>query len=74
MPLFMIYPVNPKVFEKILSVLGEPRELEVSFSAIDEEFKKLFEPDEVEFLTKSIRVGQELKEYLNFTKSIMKTM
>ena len=81
MPLFIVYPVNPKVLEKILDALGEPSDLEVGVSVKDERLKELIKPDEAELFTiqytckpKAERVLELYREYyedyVNLSKGV----
>lgn len=49
MPLFIIYPIEPKALEQVLEVLGEPRDLEVEVR--DERFKEILKEDEIKHFT-----------------------
>ena len=81
MPLFIVYPVNPKVLKKILDALGEPSDLEVGVSVKDERLKELIKPDEAELFTiqytckpKAERVLELYREYyedyVNLSKGV----
>jgi len=70
MPIFVVYPVEPKVLKQILDALGEPRDLEVGVSVRDERLKELFKLDEVKWFTiqctcrpKAERVLELYREY-----------
>ena len=81
MPIFVVYPVEPKVLKQILDVLGEPEDLEVGVSVRDEKLKELFKLDEVERFTiqytckpKAERVLELYREYyedyVNMSKGV----
>ncbi len=81
MPIFVVYPVEPKVLKQILDVLGEPEDLEVGVSVRDEKLKELFKLDEVERFTiqytckpKAERVLELYREYyegyMNISKEV----